>query len=94
MTLTNRQIFPKALLELHASLTGYNTATLDIPVIARSAGDAEGFRVVIAEPGNEDWVGIDGEVEVHVMRVSRHAYDWTSFTSIAVSLRDTTDSGP
>ena len=55
--------------------------------------DVQGFRVVIASPGDKQWVGIGDKVEVHVMRVSRHAYDWTRFTSIAVSLRDTTDTG-
>ncbi len=76
---------------VYAGADGYRTDEIEIPVIGRSAEDVQGFRVVIASPGHEDWVGIGDEVEVHVMRVSRHAYDWTRFTSIAVSLSDTTD---
>ncbi len=72
-----------------AGFPGYRSSMIEIPVIDRDAEDVQGFRVVIASPGNEDWVGIGDEIEVHVMRVSRHAYDWTQFTSIEVSLRDT-----
>ena len=78
-------------IRLVAGAAGYRSSMIEIPVINRDAADVQGFRVVIASPGDKQWAGIGDEVEVHVMRVSRHAYDWTQFTSIAVSLRDTTE---
>ena len=87
---------PVGTVRVVAGAAGYRSSMIEIPVIDRDAEDVQGFRVVIASPGDKQWVGIRDvaevdEIEVHVMRVSRHAYDWTQFTSITVSLRDTTD---
>ena len=77
-----------------ASAPDYSSGELELPVIARNAEDVEGFRVLLANPAHKKWAGIDDKVEVHVVRLGLTAYDWTDFTSIAVSLRDTSTNAP
>ena len=76
--------------EVKASAVDYNSATLTIPIITRDANDAEGFRVTIA-PADGAWLGFGGKkVKVHVTRLDNtKSYPWTTFRSVAVSLRDT-----
>ena len=81
---------PEGIVRVHASSSGYNTATLDIPVISRDATDVTGYRVLLTAPGANAWKGIAKKaVTVEVVRADRIAYPWTEFSSIAVSLRDT-----
>jgi len=81
---------PEGIVRMHASINGYNSATLDIPVISRDATDVTGYRVLLTAPGANAWKGIAKKaVTVEVVRADRIAYPWTEFSSIAVSLADT-----
>ena len=80
---------PEGIVSVRGGVSGYRSGTLDIPVIARSAGDVEGFRVTML-PADGAWIGFGKKkVKVEVTRVNRYAHDWKRFSSIKVALRDT-----
>ena len=73
-----------------ASATNYTSASITIDIIARNADDVEGFRVTIASQADGAWVGFGNKkVKVQVTRLNAQSFSWTSFQSLAVSLRDT-----
>ena len=77
------------------SAPDYTSADARIPVISRTAEDVEGFRVTLMTPGASGaWAGVKGSgkqfVRFNVTRLNRtQSYPWTTFQSVAVSLRDT-----
>ena len=78
-----------------AYAAGYVSSNVRIPVTARDATDASGYRVVIASHADNAWVGKGSKkVKVEVIRVSNIAYSWTDFGSIIVSLHGTEADDP
>ena len=78
------------LITVTASAEMYDSGTRVIPVIDRDALDIAGYRVVIANKSDGQWLNIgNNKVNVEVTRVGSVAYPWTDFESIKVSLRDT-----
>ena len=77
------------------SAPDYTSADARIPVISRTAEDVEGFRVTLMTPGASGaWAGAKASskqfVRFNVTRLNRtQSYPWTTFQSVAVSLRDT-----
>lgn len=81
----------EGVLDVTATAVGYESAMIKLSIISRDAGDVEGFRVTIAKPADGAWVGQGNKkVHVHVTRVNNtQSFPWTSFSSLAITLRDT-----
>ena len=81
--------------EVTASANNYRSDSLSFPLIARNAQDVEGFRVTLVAPSDGAWVGFGSKkVKIDVTRLDNtQSYPWTAFESLAVSLRDTTNTG-
>lgn len=91
LTLDTTNAAEPGTVEVTASANNYRSDDISIPIISRTADDVEGFRVVIAAPGDGAWVGSGAKkVKVDVIRIDKtQSYPWTAFQSLAVSLRDT-----
>lgn len=81
----------EGVLNVTATAVGYESAMIKLPIISRDAEDVEGFRVTIAKPADGAWVGQGNKkVHVHVTRVNNtQSFPWMSFSSLAITLRDT-----
>lgn len=89
VALTGVTVTDEGMVTITAMATNYTPGMLTIPIISRTAGDLEGFRVTML-PADGAWVGFGKKkVKVEVTRVNNYANDWTRFESIKVALRDT-----
>ena len=91
LTLSTQNDDAAGTVEVTASAVNYESDSLSIPIILRTADDVEGFRVTLVAPGAGAWMGISSKkVKIDVTRLNKtQSYPWTAFQSVAVSLRDT-----
>ena len=81
-------------IEVTARANNYTKSSVNISIIDRTADDVEGFRVTLVTPKSGAWAGAKKAtsqfVRFQVTRLNKtQSYPWTTFQSVAVSLRDT-----
>ena len=91
LTLTSTDAADAGTVMVTASADDYESDSISINIIQRTAMDVEGFRVNLVAPGDGAWAGAAAKkVKVEVTRLDKtQSYPWTDFQSLAVSLRDT-----
>ena len=90
LSLAAADVASEGTITVNVSADMYDSGSRNIPIRDRDAEDVVGYRVVIANKSDGQWLPIgNNRVDVHVIRVGAVAYPWTDFDKIQVSLRDT-----